>query len=38
MAQVGKMAWEAIKAAIPPALIAILVERLVSMIVPAPAR
>jgi hypothetical protein len=35
MAKVGKMAWEAIKAAIPPALIAILVERLVSMIVPA---
>ncbi len=35
MAQVGKMAWEAIKAAIPAALIAILVERLVSMIVPA---
>ena len=35
MAQVGKMAWEAIKSAIPPALIAILVERLVSMIVPA---
>ena len=35
MARVGKMAWEAIKSAIPPALIAILVERLVSMIVPA---
>ena len=35
IAQVGKMAWEAIKAAIPPALIMILVERLVSMIVPA---
>ncbi len=35
MAQVGKMAWEAIKSAIPAALIAILVERLVSMIVPA---
>ena len=35
IAQVGKMAFEAIKAAIPPALIAILVERLVSMIVPA---
>ena len=35
IAQVGKMAWEALKSAIPPALIAILVERLVSMIVPA---
>ncbi|MDA0141614.1 hypothetical protein [Solirubrobacter deserti] len=35
MAQVGKMAFEALKAAIPPALIMILVERLVSMIVPA---
>lgn len=35
MAQVGKMAWDAIKSAIPAALIAILVERLVSMIVPA---
>ena len=35
MAQVGKMAFEALKAAIPPALIALLVERLVSMIVPA---
>jgi chemotaxis protein histidine kinase CheA len=35
MAQVGKMAFEALKAAIPPALIALLVERLVAMIVPA---
>ncbi len=34
-AQVGQMAWEGIKAAIPPALIAILIEKLVSMIVPA---
>ena len=35
MAQVGKMAFDALKAAIPPALIALLVERLVAMIVPA---
>ena len=35
LAQVGKMAWEGLKAAIPPALIALLVERLVAMIVPA---
>ena len=35
LAQIGKMAWEALQAAIPPALIAILVEKLVSMIVPA---
>ncbi len=35
LAQVGKMAWEALKAAIPAALIQILVEKLVSMIVPA---
>ena len=34
-AQVGKMVWEGLKAAIPPALIALLVERLVAMIVPA---
>ncbi|MBW4606911.1 MAG: hypothetical protein KME22_06715, partial [Hassallia sp. WJT32-NPBG1] len=34
-AQVGQMAWEGIKSAIPPALIAILIEKLVSMIVPA---
>lgn len=35
LAQVGRMAWEAIKQAIPMALIQILVEKLVSMIVPA---
>ena len=35
LAQVGKMAWEGIKAMIPPTLIRILVEKLVSMIVPA---
>ncbi len=33
--QIGKMAWDALKAAIPAALIAILVQKLVSMIVPA---
>ncbi len=36
LAKIGKMAWNALKAAIPAALIAILVEKLVSMIVPAP--
>jgi hypothetical protein len=35
LAQVGKMAWEGIKAMIPPTLIRILVEKLVAMIVPA---
>jgi hypothetical protein len=35
LAEVGNMAWEGIKAAIPPALIQILIEKLVSMIVPA---
>lgn len=35
LAAVGKMAWEALKAAIPGVLIQILVEKLVSMIVPA---
>ncbi|MBD1848183.1 DUF4157 domain-containing protein [Cyanobacteria bacterium FACHB-63] len=35
LGQVGQMAWDGIKAAIPPALIQILVEKLVSMIVPA---
>jgi hypothetical protein len=35
LAQIGQMAWEGIKAAIPPALIQILIEKLVSMIVPA---
>ena len=34
-AEVGKMAWEGIKSAIPPALIQILIEKVVSMIVPA---
>ncbi|HEX6024800.1 MAG TPA: hypothetical protein VFZ00_22605, partial [Solirubrobacter sp.] len=37
LAQIGKMAWEGIKAAIPPALIALLIERLVAMLVPAAA-
>ncbi|HEV7867556.1 MAG TPA: hypothetical protein VGO90_07730 [Chthoniobacteraceae bacterium] len=35
VAEVGKMAWEGLKAAIPVALITILVEKLVAMIVPA---
>ncbi|MGG6297051.1 hypothetical protein ACQ4M4_21870 [Leptolyngbya sp. AN02str] len=35
LAEVGKMAWEGIKALIPPTLIRILVEKLVAMIVPA---
>ncbi len=35
LAEVGKMAWEGIKAAIPPALIQILIEKLVAMIIPA---
>ena len=35
LAQVGKMAWEALKQAIPMALVQILIEKLVSMIVPA---
>jgi hypothetical protein len=35
LAQVGKMVWQGIVAAIPAALISILVEKLVSMIVPA---
>jgi hypothetical protein len=34
-AEVGKMAWEGIKSAIPPALIQILIEKVISMIVPA---
>lgn len=34
-AMIVKMAWEAMKAAIPPALIQLLVEKLVAMIVPA---
>ncbi len=35
LAKIGKMAWEGIKAMIPPTLIRILVEKLVSLIVPA---
>ena len=35
MAQVGQMVWEGVQAALPTALITILVERLASMIVPA---
>ena len=35
LGEVGKMAWEGLKAAIPIALITILVEKLVAMIVPA---
>lgn len=35
MAEIGKMAWEALKAAIPSVLIQLLIEKLVSMIVPA---
>ena len=35
LAEVGKMAWEALKAAIPGVLVQILVEKLVSMIIPA---
>ncbi|MEG4805814.1 DUF4157 domain-containing protein [Microcoleus sp. ARI1-B5] len=33
--EVGKMAWEGIKSAIPPALIQILIEKVISAIVPA---
>lgn len=35
LAQIGHMVWEGIKAAIPPALIALLIEKLISMLVPA---
>ncbi|NJK76467.1 MAG: hypothetical protein HC942_23830, partial [Microcoleus sp. SU_5_6] len=35
LGKVGKMAWEGIKAAIPPALIQILIEKVISAIVPA---
>jgi hypothetical protein len=35
LAEIGKMAWQAIIALLPPALIQILVEKLVAMIVPA---
>jgi hypothetical protein len=37
IARIGSMVWEGIKAAIPPALIALLVEKLVSLLVPAAA-
>ncbi|OJH34521.1 DUF4157 domain-containing protein [Cystobacter ferrugineus] len=35
IAKIGQMAWNALKEAIPPALIQLLVEKLVSMIIPA---
>ncbi len=35
LAQIGHVAWEALKAAVPAALISILIEKLVSLIVPA---
>jgi hypothetical protein len=35
LATIGKMAWEAIKSAIPTVLVQLLIEKLVSMIVPA---
>ncbi len=35
LAAIGRMAWEALKAAIPTALVQLLIEKLVSMIVPA---
>ena len=34
MAEIGKMAWNALKAAIPPALITLLIEKVVSLLVP----
>jgi hypothetical protein len=37
LAKIGSMVWEGIKAAIPPALIALLIEKLVSLLVPAAA-
>ena len=37
LAQVGHVVWEGIKAAIPPTLISILIEKIVSLIVPAAA-
>jgi hypothetical protein len=36
-ARIGAMAWEAIKAAIPPTLIQIIVEKLISLLIPAAA-
>jgi Domain of unknown function (DUF4157) len=35
LAKIGGMAWEAIKAVIPPTLIQILIEKLISLIIPA---
>ncbi|HEV2780958.1 MAG TPA: hypothetical protein VGX25_16360 [Actinophytocola sp.] len=35
LARIGQLAWQGIKQAVPPALIAILVEKLASMIIPA---
>jgi hypothetical protein len=37
LARIGAMAWEAIKTAIPPTLIQILVEKLISLLIPAAA-
>lgn len=37
LARIGAMAWEAIKTAIPPTLIQILIEKLISLLVPAAA-
>src|SRR6185436_4144068 len=37
LSRIGSMAWEAIKAAIPPTLIQIIVEKLISLLIPAAA-
>jgi hypothetical protein len=37
LARIGTMAWEGIKAAIPPTLIQILIEKLISLLIPAAA-
>ncbi len=37
LARIGNMAWDAIKAAIPPTLIRILIEKLISLLIPAAA-
>jgi hypothetical protein len=37
LARIGTMAWDAIKAAIPPTLIQILIEKLISLLIPAAA-
>jgi Domain of unknown function (DUF4157) len=37
LARIGTMAWEAIKTAIPPTLIQILIEKLISLLIPAAA-